>query len=294
MSYASEKHRFGYNGKLKDDDIKGVGNSLDFGARMLDTRLGRFMAIDPMRAKFAGWSAYSYCLNNSIRWVDKDGLLPGDPFKTILEAVHDFGKNYNAISILENREIGTTIYKYKDVNGNNRYTYGVPVMAYYDECYPSLATADNDGYSSVAYSHTHGGNYKESDERIMERYIKKDVKLKGSENQLSTADKKMSLPSYMIGPAGFIFDGGEDPVGAGLPSDLESREKNINQLHSIEEDRPIPLRYLNIDANGETDYTASKAIPYVFPRNGPNIIQPQSGNTPNSSVPSDNTKIAPH
>ena len=38
LSYAEEKYRFGYNGKMKDDDIKGKGNSVDFGARMLDTR----------------------------------------------------------------------------------------------------------------------------------------------------------------------------------------------------------------------------------------------------------------
>ena len=31
----------GFNGKENDDEIKGVGNSLDFGARMYDSRLGR-------------------------------------------------------------------------------------------------------------------------------------------------------------------------------------------------------------------------------------------------------------
>jgi len=40
---SSEDYRYGFNGKEKDDEVKGSGNSLDFGARMYDSRLGRWI-----------------------------------------------------------------------------------------------------------------------------------------------------------------------------------------------------------------------------------------------------------
>jgi hypothetical protein len=35
-------YRFGFNGQEKDNELKGVGNSLDFNFRVYDSRLGKF------------------------------------------------------------------------------------------------------------------------------------------------------------------------------------------------------------------------------------------------------------
>src|SRR5690606_28578426 len=37
--YNPTEYRYGFNGMEKDDEIKGTGNSLDFGARIYDPRL---------------------------------------------------------------------------------------------------------------------------------------------------------------------------------------------------------------------------------------------------------------
>jgi len=37
-SYTSDSYRYGFNGMEKDDEVKGTGNSLDFGARIYDLR----------------------------------------------------------------------------------------------------------------------------------------------------------------------------------------------------------------------------------------------------------------
>jgi RHS repeat-associated protein len=66
-------YRFGVNGKENDNDVKGVGNSLDFGARIYDSRLGRWMSVDPMAAKFASYSQYIGLDNNPISLVDIGG-----------------------------------------------------------------------------------------------------------------------------------------------------------------------------------------------------------------------------
>lgn len=66
-------HRYGFNGKERDDELKGGGNSDDFGARMLDPRLGRWLTIDPKSDKYPSASPYNYTLNNPIRFIDPDG-----------------------------------------------------------------------------------------------------------------------------------------------------------------------------------------------------------------------------
>ncbi len=45
-------YRFGFNGKENDNEVKGVGNSLDFGARIYDSRLGRWLIVDPLTKKY--------------------------------------------------------------------------------------------------------------------------------------------------------------------------------------------------------------------------------------------------
>ena len=41
-------YRFGFNGKENDNEVKGAGNSVDFGARIYDSRLGRWMSVDSL------------------------------------------------------------------------------------------------------------------------------------------------------------------------------------------------------------------------------------------------------
>jgi RHS repeat-associated protein len=73
-NFNNGSYRYGFNGKEKDDEVKGGGNSLDFGARMYDSRLGRFLSVDPLAKSFAWNSPYTYAENDVIRCIDLDGL----------------------------------------------------------------------------------------------------------------------------------------------------------------------------------------------------------------------------
>jgi RHS repeat-associated protein len=66
-------YRYGFNGKEKDNEIKGDGNNLDFGARIYDSRLGRWLSLDPLQEKYPSLSPYNFCANNPIMYVDPDG-----------------------------------------------------------------------------------------------------------------------------------------------------------------------------------------------------------------------------
>lgn len=69
----AEAYRYGFNGMEKDDEVKGSGNSYDFGARMLDPRLGRFLSLDPLAREFPSETNYSSTGNNPIYLIDVDG-----------------------------------------------------------------------------------------------------------------------------------------------------------------------------------------------------------------------------
>ena len=66
-------YRRGFNGMEKDDEVKGGGNSYDFGARMYDSRLGRFLSLDRFADKNPCFSPYLISDNNPVVFVDSDG-----------------------------------------------------------------------------------------------------------------------------------------------------------------------------------------------------------------------------
>ncbi len=66
-------YTYGFNGMERDEEVKGAGNSYDFGARMQDPRLGRFLSIDPLQIKYPSMSSYSAFANNPIIFIDPDG-----------------------------------------------------------------------------------------------------------------------------------------------------------------------------------------------------------------------------
>jgi RHS repeat-associated protein len=72
-SYSSSNYRYGYNGKEKDDEVNGVGNSYDYGSRFYDPRVGRFLSLDPLKSNYPERSPYLYAANNPILYIDKDG-----------------------------------------------------------------------------------------------------------------------------------------------------------------------------------------------------------------------------
>jgi len=70
---SSQPYRFGFNGKEKVDEIDGVsGSKLDFGARIYDSRVGKWFSTEPLFKKYPNLSPYNYCNNNPIHFVDKD------------------------------------------------------------------------------------------------------------------------------------------------------------------------------------------------------------------------------
>jgi RHS repeat-associated protein len=69
----SGDYRYGFNSMEKDDEIKGAGNSYDFGARMYDARVGRWLSTDSKESTYPGHSPFNYALNSPLLFKDIDG-----------------------------------------------------------------------------------------------------------------------------------------------------------------------------------------------------------------------------
>jgi RHS repeat-associated protein len=70
---STDKYRFGFNGKEKDDEIYGEGNAMDFGDRLFDSRIARWLSLDKCFGKYPRLSPYTYTANNPLLFIDPDG-----------------------------------------------------------------------------------------------------------------------------------------------------------------------------------------------------------------------------
>lgn len=77
-------YRYGFNGKENDNEVKGFGNQYDYGFRIYDPRIGRFLSVDPLTKSYPHFTPYQFASNNPILNVDLDGLEGVDYLKNIV------------------------------------------------------------------------------------------------------------------------------------------------------------------------------------------------------------------
>jgi RHS repeat-associated protein len=78
-TFSSGNYRFGFNGKENDNEVKGQGAQQDYGFRIYDPRLGRFLSVDPITKLYPELTPYQFASNSPIRYIDIDGLEKGEP-----------------------------------------------------------------------------------------------------------------------------------------------------------------------------------------------------------------------
>jgi RHS repeat-associated protein len=73
-SASSAKYRYGFNGKENDNDVKGEGKQQDYGMRIYDPRVGKFLSVDPITKEYPELTPYQFASNRPIDGIDLDGL----------------------------------------------------------------------------------------------------------------------------------------------------------------------------------------------------------------------------
>ena len=84
-----------YNGKEAQD----VVGWYDFGARMYNPEIGRWMTVDPMTENQEQWSPFHYTYDNPVRFTDPDGREPccGGAMNFVMGFTHAFNEDVSPI-----------------------------------------------------------------------------------------------------------------------------------------------------------------------------------------------------
>lgn len=72
-SISPKSYRYGFNGKERDTEWGG-GATYDYGFRVYDGRIGKFLSVDPLAREYSWNSSYAYAENQVIWAIDLDGL----------------------------------------------------------------------------------------------------------------------------------------------------------------------------------------------------------------------------
>lgn len=88
-SVGSGSYRYGFNGKEQDKETTGT-TTYDYGFRIYNPALGRFLSVDPLTQSYPWYTPYQFAGNNSIWAVDIDGL---EEYIVVTTMYSDGGKN---------------------------------------------------------------------------------------------------------------------------------------------------------------------------------------------------------
>jgi RHS repeat-associated protein len=92
-------YRFGFNGKEQVNEVSGTGNTIAFEERIFDSRLGRFLSVDPRVKEYAWQSTYCYFKNSPVSTLDLLG--GGGPYEEDKSLDAD---NYGLVDELDNSQ----------------------------------------------------------------------------------------------------------------------------------------------------------------------------------------------
>ena len=166
-------------------------------ARYYDPTTGQFTQEDTVQDDNLQYNLYGYCSANPVLYTDPSGHNVGSMISTMDGAAIDFSIYYNAISIIENREYASFIYKDKITIRSKRKKI---LITYYSYVKPNKGTKDSSSFpinwfwskNVVALIHTHGA------------YDKKYKSDKFSRLDKKTANNRR-IPSYIATPIGNLL-----------------------------------------------------------------------------------------
>jgi RHS repeat-associated protein len=75
VNFSGSNYRYGFNGKENDSEVASTGQGTqDYGMRIYNPSLGRFLSIDPLFRTYPHYSPYQFAGNSPIAFIDLDGL----------------------------------------------------------------------------------------------------------------------------------------------------------------------------------------------------------------------------
>jgi RHS repeat-associated protein len=111
----AQAYRYGFNGKENDNEVKGAGNQQDYGMRIYDPRIAKFLSVDPITAQYPDLTPYQFASNSPIENIDLDGLekisvkLIMDQGKPVLTKISEGPKTRSFLDMVVSAEFKRNI-----------------------------------------------------------------------------------------------------------------------------------------------------------------------------------------
>jgi RHS repeat-associated protein len=214
---------YSFNGKEKDDEWNGTtGGFQDYGMRIYDTRVCRFLSIDPFFKSYPWYTPYSFAGNKPIWAIDLDGLeeyiinnyydSKGRLYKVYVATYEDVNGKARNVHLKINGKAETT----QKVKIIDHYVDKKNYTSYADELTESQKEIYNNRYktSTTQILPKHGSQYKESDNNLIG-----DVFKDGTFNVYVKYFPPQTLD--------IVFNGGEDKIKSDQTSQAQEEVKEL-------------------------------------------------------------------
>jgi RHS repeat-associated protein len=128
-TFSSADYRYGFNGKEKDDSGEFGSTVYDYGFRIHNPAIAKFLSVDPLTASYPWYTPYQFAGNKPIMAIDLDGaeekivIMDGSKVRAKLKA-----SDYKAIVWGKIKRHYWTIHSGAEKNwssGYDRYTLGM-------------------------------------------------------------------------------------------------------------------------------------------------------------------------
>jgi len=112
---ASGSYRYGFNGKESDSELSGSGNQYDYGFRIYNPRIGRFLSVDPLYKSYPWYTPYQFAGNRPVWAIDLDGLE-----EYLVTNYYDSRKRISqtTIAVVNSKDGGREDMKLQDAKGH--------------------------------------------------------------------------------------------------------------------------------------------------------------------------------
>ncbi|MGD2034958.1 MAG: RHS repeat-associated core domain-containing protein [Bacteroidales bacterium] len=128
--YNPEAYRFGFNSKEKDDEWNGsTGTIYDYGFRIYDARLAKFLSVDPLMKKYPELTPYQFASNTPIWAIDLDGL---EAIHYYYAKVNDW-KGYELVAkVIDDKQLKRSVMMHVQSSDDTWKTTEIEEGSYYD------------------------------------------------------------------------------------------------------------------------------------------------------------------
>ncbi|WP_375577562.1 RHS repeat-associated core domain-containing protein [Marivirga tractuosa] len=239
----SVAYRYGFNGKEKDPEgMGGGGSTYDYGFRIYNPRIAKFLSVDPLAYNFPYFSPYQFAGLDPIKYIDLDGLERAyyDPYTQMIVPASDFHQhtpapNVEYLNTLSKEEIE------KRAEDNKTVLSFVPLIDIPIDGYDAINDFSNGDYllgTLSVFSFIPGADFitkplkqlvKRSDD--IKDLVKTSGRIKKADGKLSReviiATKTGKRTDALKVAKGAIGDLGDDAVG--LPGKSTGRFPNANK-----------------------------------------------------------------